>query len=146
VPIGAIAPVNRRPAVIQGLSTDIPAVSDITVALRTLESPAEANGWYAQETQILIVSPVANPEITLAHHESVYDAVAACFPVRPPASASDEDKAEWAQLHAALSSALETACGYRAGGWSSRTGVYSKRGDRVEQPLIVRIGAVHPDA
>ena len=146
VPKAEASAVDETPAVIQGLSTDLPEDSPITVAIRANHDNPECEGWYAMKTLITVVTPLLNPEITLAHHNAVYQEIASSFPKRPSASADQQDKTDWAQYHAALDGFLFAESGYNASGWSAAPSIYSKSRDRVEQPIIVTIGAIHPEA
>ena len=133
------------PAVHVGLSTEIVGISTVTVALRCSISETEAAGWYTLDPMIVVVTPLKIAGLELAHHQAVYGAIADSFPARPRVGAPAEDLAAWEALHEELSDALEAACGYRAGGWFTRSSIYARRDDRIEQPFVVRIGAVHPE-
>ena len=136
---------TAAPKIVRGVSLEVLDVSDITVALRSKPIPAEVEGWHQPEVLITVVVPRLEG-ITEAHGDAVYDELLSCFPARPATNASVEDKAEWAQLHDELSGYLLAACGYNAGGWTTREQHYNKRGDRLERPLVVRLGLIHPDA
>ena len=126
------------PQVLVGIST-------ITVALRSAIGQTEAAGWYSMEPIIVVVTPLKIDGLTLEHHSAVYDALLAAFPERPHGNASEEDKAAWAALHEELSECLNTACGYNAAGWITRSSLYRKSESQIEQPLVIRLGVVHPD-
>lgn len=133
------------PQVLVGLSTEIVGISTITVALRSAIGQTEAAGWYTMEPIIVVVTPLKIDGLTLEHHSAVYDALLAAFPERPHGNASEEDKAAWAALHEELSECLNTACGYNAAGWITRSSIYRKSESQIEQPLVIRLGVVHPD-
>jgi len=133
------------PQVLVGLSTEIVGISNITVALRSAIGQTEAAGWYTMEPIIVVVTPLKLDGLTLEHHSAAYDALLAAFPERPRAGASSEDVAAWAALHEELSGHLQTACGYNAAGWVTRSSLYRKSENQIEQPLVIRLGVVHPD-
>lgn len=133
------------PEVLVGLSTEIVGISTITVALRSAVGQTEASGWYTMEPIIVVVTPLKIDGLTLEHHNTVYDALLAAFPGRPRDGATEEDVEAWAALHEELSGHLETACGYNAAGWITRSSLYRKSENQIEQPLVIRLGVVHPD-
>lgn len=131
------------PLVVPGLSTVPVGISTVSIAVKASIGETLAAGWYEVEPMIVVVTPLKIDGITRAHHQAVYEAITDCFPGRPQPGAASEDIAAWEALHEELSDALEAACGYRAGGWFTRSSIYGVRGDRIEQPFVVRIGAVH---
>lgn len=133
------------PAVLVGLSTEIVGVSTITVALRSAIAQTEAAGWYTMEPIIVVVTPLKLDGVTIDHHRAVYAGLLAAFPERPRHNASSEDVAAWDALHGALSGHLNAACGYDAAGWVTRSSIYRKTESVIEQPLVIRLGVVHPD-
>lgn len=133
------------PQVLVGLSTEIVGISTITVALRSAIGQTEAAGWYSMEPIIVVVTPLKIDGLTLAHHSAVYAALLAAFPERPHGNASSDDIDAWAALHAELSGHLQTACGYNAAGWITRSSLYRRTESQIEQPLVIRLGVVHPD-
>jgi hypothetical protein len=143
---GESAATLAAPAVYVGLSRELVGISTVTVALRCQIPDTEVDGWYQVEPMLVVVTPTQISGIEISHHQAVYAALTQCFPARPRADASTEDQEAWAALHTALSSVLETASGYRAGGWFARSSIYARRDDRIEQPFVVRIGAVHSEA
>lgn len=143
---GEAAATLAAPEVFVGLSTEIVGISTVSVALRCAISETEAGGWYTLDPMIVVVTPLKIDGIDLSHHQAVYAAIAASFPARPRVGAPSEDAAAWQALHDDLSDALEAACGYKAGGWFARSSIYARRDDRIEQPFVVRIGAVHSEA
>jgi hypothetical protein len=142
---GEAAATLAAPQVYVGLSKELVSISTVTVALRASIGDTEAGGWYQIEPMITVVTPITVAGLEISHHQAVYAAIAQSFPARPMPG-SVEDIEDWEELHAELSEALEESCGYRAGGWFSRSSIYARREDRIEQPFVVRIGAVHADA
>lgn len=143
---GESAATLAAPQVYVGLSTEVVGISTVSVALRCAIPETEAAGWYSLDPMIVVVTPLKIDGIDLSHHQAVYAAIAASFPARPRVGAPSGDLAAWEALHEELSDFLEEACGYQAGGWYARSSIYARRDDRIEQPFVVRIGAVHPEA
>ncbi len=141
------AVVSVTPSVITGVSLDKVEVSSPSVAVVASEAPADLPGVYGDKLaiQLAVVTPLAIPGITLEHHRALFDAVAACFPARPGASASQGDKDAWDALATSCSAKMVTAAGYEIHGWYAVAGRQAKTKDRVEQVLVLRPGLYHPD-
>jgi len=145
--LGEASVTMAAPSVITGTSLTAMEVSAPSVAVVATDIAADAPGVYGDKLaiQLVVVTPLAIPGITLAHHNALFDALGACFPARPGTAASQQDKDDWAVLDAALSAAMVTAAGHQVHGWFVLAGRQAKTKDRVEQILVLRPGLYHPD-